>query len=99
MLRAFRDFSWRIIGQPIVPRVKSGLAAPDGIILIPPRVVVVCEFVQRCRCRAHTLIFKSVGIDAWSGFCDQRFVGNIWVALRRRLRARTAYSKAKESDD
>ena len=74
MLGALRDFSWRIIGQPIVPGVKSGLAAADGIILIPPRVVVVCELVQRCSCHAHTLIFESVGINAWRRLCDQRLV-------------------------
>ena len=81
MLRAFRDFSRRIIGQPIVPRVKSGLAAPDGIILIPPCVVVVCELVQRCGCRAHTLIFESVGINGGCRLCYQRLVGNVWAAL------------------
>lgn len=74
MLRALRDFSWRIISQPIVPRVKSGLAAPDGIIFIPPRVVVVCELVQRCSCHADILILESVGINAGRGLCDQRLI-------------------------
>ncbi len=78
--------------------MESGLAAADRIILIPPRVVVVGELVHRNRCRAHTLIFESVGIDAWRRFCDQRLVGNVWVTLRLRLRSRT-HSKAKESDD
>ena len=74
MLSAFCDFRWRIIGQPIVPRVKSGLAAPDGIILIPPCVVVVCELVQRCNFRAHTLIFERVGINGRCRLCYQCLV-------------------------
>ena len=47
MLSALGDLTRRIICQPIVPGMKSGLAAADRIILIPPRVVVVCELVQR----------------------------------------------------
>ena len=74
MRRAFRDFSWRIVSQPIVPGMESGLAAPDRIILIPPRVVVVCKLMQRCSCHAHALIFESVGINARSRFCYQRLV-------------------------
>ena len=81
MLRAFCDFSWRIIGQPIVPRVKPGLAAPDGIILIAPRVIVVCEFVQRCSCRAHTLIFERVVTDGRRRLCYQILVRNVRVTL------------------
>ncbi len=60
MLRALRHFGWRIIGQPIVPRMQSGVAAPDGIILIAPGVVVVRQFVQRRDCRIRILIFKSL---------------------------------------
>ncbi len=74
MRRAFRDFSWRIVSQPIVPGMESGLAAADRIILIPPRVVVVCELMQRCSCHAHALIFEGVGINAGRGLCYQRLI-------------------------
>src|SRR4029453_3319084 len=84
----FGNFTRRIISQPIVPGMKSGLAAADRIILIPPRVVIVWELVQHCRCRARTLIFESVGIDAWRRLCDQRLVGNVRITLRWRLRQR-----------
>ena len=99
MLRALRDFTWRIIGQPIIPRVRSGLAASDRVILIPPRVIIVGELVQRRSRHADILILESVGINVWSRLGDQGLVRNVWVTLRRRLRARTAHNNPKENDD
>src|SRR5262249_11254108 len=45
VLRALSNFGWRIIGQPIVPGVKSGLTATNRIILIAPRIVIIGELV------------------------------------------------------
>ncbi len=49
---ALRDFRRRIIGQPIVPRVQSGIATAHRIIFIAPRIVIVGQRVQR-RCPHH----------------------------------------------
>src|ERR1051325_8646927 len=97
MLRALGNPGWRIIGQPIVPAMKSSLATADGIILIPPRVVLVCDLAQRRRRRARTLLFESIGIDGWSRVRDEAFVGDVWVTLRRRLRHGIALSNSEQN--
>src|SRR6266700_2753585 len=85
MLLALCDFGRRIIGQPIVPGMQSGVTAADRIILIPPDVVIVRYLVQRRDRRVHALSLKGVGADARCGFRDQRLVRNIRVPLRRGL--------------
>jgi len=49
MLRAFRYSCGRKVGQPIVPSVEAGVAARDRIVLVPPVVVIVRQFVERGR--------------------------------------------------
>ncbi|PYL95717.1 MAG: hypothetical protein DMF18_07440 [Verrucomicrobia bacterium] len=41
VLRPFRYFCGRKVGQPIVPGMEAGVAARDGIVLVPPVVVIV----------------------------------------------------------
>src|SRR4029453_8609498 len=60
VLLALCDFCRRIIGQPIIPSVQSGVAAPDWIILVSPGVVVLRHFVQGRDCCAYLLIFEGV---------------------------------------
>src|SRR6516225_348475 len=99
VLSAFGNFGRRIVSQPVIPGMKSGLAAADGIILIARRVVLLGELVQRCSRSTHALIFESVGIDTWSRLCDQRLVRNVGVALRRRLRRCDAHCEPYESNE
>ena len=58
VLGALRDFCRRIIGQPIIPRMQSGIAATDRIILISPRIIIVCHFAQGGSFRVGTLILE-----------------------------------------
>ncbi len=64
MLCALRDLSRRIIGQPIVPRVQCCVAAADRIIFIPPRIILVCHFVQGGCCPLRTLTLERVFVYA-----------------------------------
>src|SRR4030095_7443582 len=74
MLLTLCDFCRRIIGQPIIPGVQSGIAASDWIVLVSPGVIVVGHFVQSRDCCAYLLIFKSVLIYSRRGFRDERLV-------------------------
>ena len=65
MLCALRDLSRRIIGQPIVPRVQSSLAAANRIIFIPPRIIIVGQLEQGCNGRGQALLFEGVCLDGW----------------------------------
>src|SRR6266516_6969779 len=98
MLLALCDFGRRIIGQPIVPGMQSGVTAADRIILIPPGVVIVRHLVQRRDRRIHALSLKGVGADAWGGFRDQRLVRNIRVPLRRELPAAVARTDNEQNE-
>jgi hypothetical protein len=79
--------------------MKAGLAATDRIILVPPRVIVVCQLMQCCGCRVHTLIFESVGVDSWGRLCDQRLVRNVRITLSWRLRECAVGSEVEKSND
>ena len=59
MLRAFRYFCGRKVGQPIVPSVEAGVAARDRIVLVSPVVVIVRQFVERGR--AHDVVLVRTG--------------------------------------
>src|SRR5437762_180130 len=98
MLLALCDFGRRIIGQPIVPGMQSGVTAADRIILIPPGVVIVRHLVQCRDRRIHALSPKSIGAYARGGFCDERLVRNIWVPLRRGLRAAVARTDSEQNE-
>ena len=37
----------RVIGQLRIPSVESGVAAADGIVLVPPVIIFVRQFVER----------------------------------------------------
>ena len=72
------DFSGRKIGKPIVPRVKTRIAAGDWEILITPRVEFVRHFAKRGDVGA--------GFDhRRRGFRNQRLVRNVRLRFRCRL--------------
>ena len=97
MLRALRSLRRRIIGQPIVPRMQSGIAATDRIILIAPGVVVVRHFVQRRDCGIRILIFKGIFVYRRRRFRDQRLIRNIRGSLNGRLRIDAAECEKEEN--
>jgi hypothetical protein len=97
MLRALRNFGRRIIGQPIVPRMQSGVAAADRIILIAPGVVIVRQFVQRRDPRIRILIFKGLFVYRRRRFRDQRLIRNVRGSLNGRLRINAAECEKKQS--
>src|SRR5215467_1174318 len=70
----------------MVPGVESRLAAADRIIFIPPRVIIIGQFMQRRSRRGHALILEHFSVDARCGFRDQCLVRNVWVTSGRRLR-------------
>jgi hypothetical protein len=46
VLNALRDFGRRIIRQPIVPGVQTGLAASDREFLVSPGIEFIRQLVQ-----------------------------------------------------
>ena len=105
MLCALRRFGRRIIGQPIVPRMQSGVAAADRIILIAPGIVILRQFVLRRDRRIRVLIFKGFFVYRRRRFRDQRLIRNIRGSLNRRLcinaaeREREENKKTKETSN
>ena len=97
MLRALRNLGRRIIGQLIVPRMQSGVAAADRIILIAPGIVVVRHFVQRRDCGIRILIFKGIFVYRRRRFRDQRLIRNIRGSLNGRLRINAAECEKEEN--
>src|SRR6266566_3139135 len=98
MLRTVDDFCGRIVGQPIVPSVQSGVAAADRIILIAPGVVAIRQLVQCRDGRAHILIFKSLFVYCRRRFRDQRLVRDIGIPLRRGLCAAGARTDNEQNE-
>ena len=98
VLRALCDFGRRIIGKPVVPGMQSGVAAADRIVFISPGVIIVRHFVQCRGRRAHALIFKRLRIYGRCRLGDQRFIGNVRVSSRGRLRMGRARSNDKQND-
>jgi hypothetical protein len=80
VLGALGDLCRGIIGQPVVPGVKPGIAAVNGEVLIAPGVKFICDlpergdvragFGSRGRLRQQRLI-RNVGLGVWRGLGKQ----------------------------
>ena len=84
MPRALRDLRRRIIGQPIIPGMQSGITGAHGIVLVPPGVKLVRELVQRHRIRrALACACYRAWLHVRGRLGNERLVRNVRRSFRR----------------